>query len=120
MTAFSDFIFHMDDWLQQAILLHPLITFLLIFSFEFIESAFFPLAPFLPGEGLLFSIGVLAAGNFINLWIAIPVLLTGGILGTRAAFLIGRKTGGVLFKKSSHFNQKHFEQAHYFYQKHGS
>ena len=87
MTAFSDFIFHMDDWLQQAILLHPLITFLLIFSFVFIESAFFPLAPFLPGEGLLFSIGVLAAGNFINLWIAIPVLLTGGILGTRAAFL---------------------------------
>lgn len=110
----------MNDWLQQIILLHPLLTFLLIFGFIFTESAFFPAAPFLPGDGLLFSIGVLATGNFINLWLVIPVMIFGGVLGTRAAFLLGRKTGGVLIKKFPHFNQKHFKQAHDFYKKHGS
>ena len=109
----------MDDWLQQIILLHPIITYLLIFSFVYTESAFFPLAPFLPGDGLIFSIGVLATGKYFQLWLVIPVLIIAGILGTRTAFLLGRKTGDLLLKKISRFNQGHVDQAHAFYKKHG-
>lgn len=119
MTVFFDFIFHMDDWLQQIIILHPVTTYLLIFSFVYTESAFFPLAPFLPGDGLLFSIGVLGTGSFLHLWFAIPILIIAGILGTRTAFLLGRRTGSLLFKKISRLNQEHVDQAHAFYKKHG-
>ena len=120
MSEFSDFIFNIDDWLEQTILLYPVMTYVLIFSIVFTESAFFPAAPFLPGDGLLFAVGVLAAGNIFNLWIAIPVLIIGGITGTRVAFVFGRKTGIILLKKFPYFNQKHYTQAHEFYEKHGS
>jgi membrane-associated protein len=98
MTGLSYFLFHLDEWLQQAVLLHPFITYWLIFFILFTESAFFPVAPFLPGDALLFSIGVLAAGNSFNLWVAIPVLIAGGVLGSGAAFLLGRKFGVFLFR----------------------
>lgn len=120
MTTFLDFLFQLDDWLQQSITLHPLITYSIIFSFVFTESAFFPAAPFLPGDGLLFSVGVLSTGNSFNLWLVIPVLIFGGILGTRVAFLFGRRAGSLLLKKFSRINQKHVEQAHDFYKKHGN
>lgn len=119
MTEFLDFILHIDVWLIHSIQLHPLITYLLIFSFVFIESAFFPLAPFFPGDGLLFSIGVLAAENSFNLWWAIPVLLLGGILGSGVAYILGKKSGPIILKKASLFNQKHIDKANNFYKKHG-
>lgn len=119
MTVFFNFIFHMDNWLQQIIHLHPVITYLLIFSFVFTESAFFPLAPFLPGDGLIFSIGVLAAGQYMSLWLVIPVLIIAGVIGTRSAFLLGRKTSGLLFFKKPLVNQRHVKQAHTFYKKYG-
>ena len=119
MTATLDFIFHLDDWLQQIIVLHPLITYLLIFSFVFTESAFFPLAPFLPGDSLLFSVGVLATGGFMHLWLVIPVLIIAGVLGTRIGFLLGRKTGDLLLRKTSRFTQRHVDKAHAFYKRYG-
>ncbi len=119
MTAFLDFILHIDVWLVHSIHLHPVFTYLLVFSFVFIESSFFPLAPFFPGDGLLFSIGVLAAENTFDLWLAIPVLLVSGILGSAVAYLLGKKSGPLIFEKTSLFNQKHIEKANDFYKKHG-
>ena len=120
MNDFFNFLFHLDGWLQQIMDYYPVITFLLIFSIVFTESAFFPAAPFLPGDGLLFSIGVLAAGNSIHLYLIIPVLILGGAAGTRTAFLIGRKTGKYFFRKNSTSNEKHIRQAHEFYERHGN
>jgi len=119
MIVFLDSFFHLDEWLQQIIILHPLITYLLIFGFVYTESAFFPLAPFLPGDGLLFSVGVLATGGFFNLWIVIPAFIVAGVLGTGTAFLLGKKTGGWLLSRISRLNQKHVDQANSFYKKYG-
>ena len=120
MTEFLNFIFHLDVWLQQIMHLHPIISFLLIFAIVFTESAFFPAAPFLPGDGLLFSVGVLAAGNSISLFMAIPILILGGISGTRTAFVIGRTTGIYFFRKGSSKKERHIIEAHEFYEKHGN
>lgn len=120
MDGFLNFLFHLDDWLQQLMYLHPLISYFLIFSIVFAESAFFPAAPFLPGDGLLFTIGVLAAGKSLSLLFTIPVLILGGILGTRFAFILGRKTGTLLLKKYGNSHQKLIKQAYDFYHQHGN
>lgn len=120
MNAILNFLFHLDNWLQQIILIHPISAYVLIFTFVFVESAVFPLAFFLPGDGLLFSIGVLAAEQSFNLWLAIPILFTGGVFGTRLAFQIGRRSGYLILRFFPRFNQDHIKQAHEFYEKHGS
>ena len=58
-TTLLDIILHLDEWLQQIATLHPFIAYAIFFAIVFSESAFFPTALFLPGDGLLFAAGVL-------------------------------------------------------------
>lgn len=120
MTLLNELLFHLDDLLYQAVSLHPIAAYFLFLALIFGESAFFPLAPFLPGDGLLFGVGVMAANGLISLPLAIPVLIIGGMLGNWVAWQLGSRFGVLLFERFSWLNRKHFEQAHEFYQKYGS
>ena len=72
----------------------------------FIETGL--LFPFLPGDSLLFTGGLLAAKGTLNIWtlaIAVPLV---AIAGDQSAYFIGRRVGPALFtKEDSRFFKKH-------------
>ena len=86
----------------------------------FVETGLF-VGFFLPGDSLLVSAGVFAAGGVLPLrWILLPGILC-AIVGDQVGYWIGRSAGSALYtrKESFFFRRKHLEQAHAFYEKHG-
>lgn len=121
MTTLVDLVFHLDEWLNQITMLHPIIAYSIFFGIVFSESAFFPAAPFLPGDGLLFAVGVLAADGAVQLTIAIPVLICGGVVGNWLAYKLGTWLGPAIFDRFRWLNRhrNYYQKAHEFYQRHG-
>jgi membrane-associated protein len=89
----------------------------------FIETGL--LFPFLPGDSLLVTAGLVAAQRDglvpLNVWTLGLLCSAAAIIGDQIAYLIGRKSGAALFKKedSRWFKQSHLQAAHAFYEKHG-
>jgi membrane-associated protein len=85
----------------------------------FIETGL--LFPFLPGDSLLFTGGLLAAKGTLNIWtlaIAVPLV---AIAGDQTAYFIGRRIGPALFNKedSRFFKKKYVTESHQFFEKYG-
>ncbi|HYL35460.1 MAG TPA: VTT domain-containing protein [Bryobacteraceae bacterium] len=75
----------------------------------------------LPGDSLLFTIGVVAGAGQLNL-IAMLVLLTCAcLLGDWCGYLLGRRAGPAIFNRpdSRFFKQEHLRRTEAFYEKHG-
>ncbi|MFV0495822.1 DedA family protein [Mycobacterium sp.] len=87
----------------------------------FIETGL--LFPLLPGESLLFTGGLLAAGSDppVSIWVLAPAVATVAILGDQTGYFIGRRIGPALFKKEdSRFFKKHYvTESHAFFEKYG-
>lgn len=85
----------------------------------FIETGL--LFPLLPGDTLLFTGGLLAAGGTLNIWTLVIAVALAAIAGDQTAYFIGRKIGPALFKKEdSRFFKKHYvTDSHEFFEKHG-
>jgi membrane-associated protein len=86
----------------------------------FVETGLF-VGFFLPGDSLLVSAGVFAAGGVLPLrWILLPGIVC-AIAGDQLGYWIGRSAGNTLYtrKESFLFRRKHLAQAHAFYEKHG-
>ncbi|MCW2652148.1 MAG: rane-associated protein [Mycobacterium sp.] len=85
----------------------------------FIETGL--LFPLLPGDTLLFTGGLLAAGGTLNIWTLVIAVALAAIGGDQTAYFIGRKIGPALFKKEdSRFFKKHYvTDSHEFFEKHG-
>ncbi|MEZ4885578.1 MAG: VTT domain-containing protein [Chitinophagales bacterium] len=120
ITTIHDFLFHLDSFLYQIVNLYPFLSYFLFFAIVFFETAFIPLTPILPGHGLLIVVGALAARGIVNLQLAIPALILGGILGNMMAYRLGQYFGPSIFGRISWLNQKHYDEAHQFYEQHGS
>lgn len=94
-----------------------------ITTIVFIETGL--LFPFLPGDSLLVTAGLVAAQRDplvnLNVWTLGILCSMAAILGDQIAYLIGRRSGAALFKKedSRWFKQSHLQAAHAFYEKHG-
>ena len=85
----------------------------------FIETGL--LFPFLPGDSLLFTGGLLAAAGSLNIWtLAIAVPLA-AIAGDQTAYFIGRRIGPSLFNKddSRFFKKRYVTESHEFFEKYG-
>lgn len=115
-----DFILHLEKNLTFIIdALGPL-TYVALFLIIFAETGLV-VTPFLPGDSLLFIIGTLAGGNFLNIWVSYLVLLFAAIAGDTVNYWIGKIIGPKVFiqKKSKIFNQAYLEKTNNFYKKHG-
>lgn len=77
---------------------------------------------FLPGDTLLFSAGILAAGHKLSLVSALVVIAIAAIAGDNTGYQIGRSLGPRLFRKKDGliFRKEHIERAEKFYEKYGS
>ncbi len=76
---------------------------------------------FLPGDSLLFTIGVACAGGDLSVTAVIGSLIVAAILGDSTGFFLGRSTGPRIFNrpKSRFFNPAHLRETHEFYEKNG-
>lgn len=79
---------------------------------------------FLPGDSLLFTLGVLAAGGVLHLplWVVGVGLLLAAVAGDQVGYLLGRRLGPrVLERRDSRwFSAAHAERAQAFFARHGS
>jgi membrane-associated protein len=74
-----------------------------------------------PGDTLLFSAGILAAGDKLPIVLTLVVIAAAAILGDNIGYQIGRSLGPRLFKKDSVvFRHDYIMRAEKFYEKYGS
>jgi membrane-associated protein len=76
---------------------------------------------FLPGDSLLFTIGVVAGAGELNLVVIILLLICASMLGDWSGYLLGRRAGPAIFNRpdSRFFKQEHLQRTKAFYEKHG-
>ena len=75
----------------------------------------------LPGDSLLFTIGVVAGAGKLNIALIIVLLICACMIGDWCGYLLGRRAGPAIFKRpdSRFFKQEHLQRTHEFYEKHG-
>jgi membrane-associated protein len=87
----------------------------------FIETAFI-LTSFLPGDSLLFVLGItLAATTNFPVWLAIPLVIASAFAGSQIGFATGHAVGPVLFERRHTwiFNPTFVAKAHGYFEKYG-
>ncbi|HEY6389977.1 MAG TPA: VTT domain-containing protein [Bryobacteraceae bacterium] len=76
---------------------------------------------FLPGDSLLFTIGVVVGAGQLNLALIVLLLSCACLLGDCCGYLLGRRAGPAIFKRkdSRFFKQEYLQRTQAFYDKHG-
>jgi membrane-associated protein len=75
----------------------------------------------LPGDSLLFTVGVVAGAGQLNIVLVNVLLMAAAIIGDTVGYWLGRKAGPHIFNKpdSRFFKREHLMRTHEFYEKHG-
>ncbi|EMS71090.1 DedA family protein [Ruminiclostridium cellobioparum] len=115
-----DFIINLDKHLTELINNFGGFTYVILFLIIFCETGLF-MAPFLPGDSLIFVVGALSASGTMNIWLITGVLIAAAVIGDTVNYHIGKFLGPRIFKKQNvrFLNRKHLDKAHEFYRKHG-
>jgi membrane-associated protein len=76
---------------------------------------------FLPGDSLLVTAGVFAAGGLLNIYVLVPLLMCAAVLGNATGYWIGKRAGRALYSRpnSFFFRREHLIKTHEFYERHG-
>lgn len=76
---------------------------------------------FLPGDSLMFTVGVVAGAGHLDIVTVNMVLISAAIIGDTVGYWLGRKTGPHIFNRpdSRLFKREHLLRTHQFYEKHG-
>lgn len=123
MMELIDFIVHIDQHLNAFIIEYQNWVYAILFLIIFVETGLV-IMPFLPGDSLIFAVGMFAAQGSLNITVAIAVLLVAAILGDGCNYLIGKYVGDRILEWKI-FNRKlvkpeHLQKTHEFYEKHGA
>jgi membrane-associated protein len=81
------------------------------------------LFPILPGDSLLFSVGLfISRGDIdVNIAVACAILSLAAFLGNVVGYEIGRALGGRLYERQGRFiNKKNFDQTNVFFERYGN
>jgi membrane-associated protein len=94
--------------------------YLLLFAVVFAESGLL-VGFFLPGDSLLFTVGVVAGAGKLRIGATIAMLAFASMLGDGIGFLLGGTLGLRLFKNpnSRIFRREYLDRTHEFYERHG-
>ncbi len=111
-----DFINHYGYWIYVFL-------FFIIFAETGLIIASF-IMPFLPGDALIFAVGMIAANdqqNHLHIEYIIPLLMMAAILGDTLNYYVGSRFGRWLLAHPGKFyiQPKHIEKATQFFEKHG-
>jgi len=91
-----------------------------LFAMVFAETGLL-IGVFLPGDTLLITAGLVAQRGALSVWWLLPVLILAAVLGDATGYVIGRRTGPMLFRKEEgrFFRRGHLLRAERFYDRHG-
>ncbi|HBY63843.1 MAG TPA: hypothetical protein DEH78_28795 [Solibacterales bacterium] len=92
----------------------------LLFAIVFAETGLL-VGFFLPGDSLLFTVGVVAGAGGLDIVTINIVLIVAAVVGDGVGYALGRKTGGAIFSRpdSRFFKREYVTRTHAFYEKHG-
>lgn len=117
-----DFILHIDVHLAEIIADYGTWTYAVLFAIIFAETGLV-VAPFLPGDSLLFAAGAFCAKpeTGLNVHLMALLLFVAAFIGDTLNYWIGAKFGPAVFKRedSMFLRKKHLERAHAFFEKYG-
>src|SRR4051794_18653151 len=100
----------MTGWLGYAAL----------FAIVFAETGLL-IGFFLPGDSLLFTIGVVAGAGQLDIVLINAILIVAAIVGDATGYLLGRQAGPRVFDRpdSRFFKREHLVRTQQFYKKYG-
>ncbi|MDR2930233.1 MAG: VTT domain-containing protein [Propionibacteriaceae bacterium] len=121
----------LPSWLDPEVIITSLGNWALwgVALIIFIECAIFPV---LPGDSLLFAVGMFTAmgtiaygGTWTTVAVVYIVLMIAAVAGNVAGYWVGRLIGPPLFKPRSGlagkiFNPTHIDKTHVFFERYGS
>lgn len=94
--------------------------YLLLFGIVFAETGLLA-GFFLPGDSLLFTVGVVAGAGHLDMVGINLVLMAAAIIGDSVGYMLGLRTGPRIFNRpdSRLFHRDHLTRTQDFYEKHG-
>lgn len=115
-----DIFLHIDKHLTELVQNYGFIVYGIIATIIFCEVGLV-VAPFLPGDSMLFAIGALCATGAMDLTIVLTLFPVAAIAGDNFNRLMGVWFGHKAFsgKEGRFFNQKNYNKAHGFFEKYG-
>jgi membrane-associated protein len=124
MSTVLDFLKTLTDPERLIALLSTVITgwygYAMLFAIVFAETGLL-VGFFLPGDSLLFTVGVVAGAGQLNIWLINLLLIAAAIIGDAVGYMLGRHAGPVVFNRpdSRFLKQEHLLRTKAFYEKHG-
>src|SRR6185436_6536835 len=92
----------------------------MLFAIVFSETGLL-IGLFLPGDSLLFTVGVVAGAGHLNIVLVNVVLMLAAMLGDSTGYWLGRTTGPRIFSRpdSLLFKQEYIARTNAFYERYG-
>lgn len=120
MALIIDIILHLDTYLGSIISQFGNWTYLIIGLIIFCETGLV-VAPFLPGDSLLFASGAFAAQGFLGVWKLFFIITAAAILGDLVNYQVGAYFGPKIFRSETSrlFKKEHIKRTNNFYEKYG-
>jgi membrane-associated protein len=120
LSSLIDIILHLDAHLLALTHEYGVWVYGILFLIIYSETGLV-IAPFLPGDSLLFVAGALCGMGALQLeWLA-PLLVLAAFSGDNTNYWVGRLVGMQLLKRASArlIRREHIDKTHAFYEKHG-
>jgi membrane-associated protein len=121
ISSFIDLFLHLDKHLADLVIHYGSWVYGILTIIVFCETGLV-IAPFLPGDSLLFAIGALCAVGSLNPFIIAPLLFIAAISGDNLNYWFGRTIGSKAFSnaESKIFKQSYLQKTQSFYTDYGS
>ena len=119
-----DFVSKPDQVLLSIIEKYNNWVYVFLFAIIFAETGLIVasfLMPFLPGDALIFTIGLLSQEESLNIWIVIPLLMFAAVLGDNVNYYVGKRFGDYIMNSDQDrfIKKSHIEKAKDFFDKNG-
>ena len=120
LTAFIDIILHLDAQLLSLTHQYGVWVYAILFLIIYSETGLV-IAPFLPGDSLLFVAGALCGMGALQLEWLVPLLVLAAFCGDNTNYWVGRLVGIGLLKRAGGrlIRREHIDKTHAFYERHG-
>ena len=120
LAFFIDLVLNLDTHLLALTQEYGVWVYGILFLIIFSETGLV-VAPFLPGDSLLFVAGALCGMGALQLELLVPLLIVASFSGDNTNYWIGRLLGLRLIQRMNgkFIKREHLDKTHAFYEKHG-
>ena len=120
LSTLIDLFVHLDKHLGEIIAAYGTWTYVILFVIIFCETGLV-VTPILPGDSLLFAVGIFAAKGFPDVTASIVLLSVAAILGDTVNYACGAFIGPKVFKEQGgrFLKREYLDRTQRFYERHG-